>query len=391
MSEIKLYHLSDERHLSKDVILKILLNQDELIYGYFKNSDGRLIMDQITMDNIHDLEDDLEFRLSEESDNKMVGYPMVYDEYESGGVHGNTHKGAWRFCFHLADEYNVRMGRYPELLRNSGVHRHHKDENKLNSNPDNIIRLTASEHATIHANSLAVSHTAENQLRSRAAINFSYIIKMLKDLKGKHGYISEELYDAEKYNYKKTPAKWQRIMEYCDGDLEKLNYMIDNYDSLLDAISEVKRSGKVYLAGGWFDDEQAERLEAVKNIIVDAGFEIFAPKDEALCEPDSDQDWRKIVFDGNCSAINNCSFMVNITDKKDMGTIFEAGLAYALHRPIIYFAETLGNNKFNLMLAQSGVAVASSRDKLKSLLRNPILMECILNNSKYEGFEGDIE
>ena len=54
-------------------------------------------------------------------------------------------------CHHLADEYNVRNNRYTpeELLK---TNRHHKDVNRLNNNPDNIVRLLRSEHSTFHSN-----------------------------------------------------------------------------------------------------------------------------------------------------------------------------------------------------------------------------------------------
>lgn len=154
--------------------------------------------------------------------------------------------------------------------------------------------------------------------------------------------------------------------------------------------SEVINKGRVYIAGGWFDPEQEERLYAVKEILESEGYKVFFPKEEALCKPDSDQDWRKVVFEGNVNAIVGCNFMVNITDKKDMGTIFEAGVGYATKVPIIYFAETLGDGKFNLMLAQSGVAVAQSRDQLRELLNNEDVLTAILSKQTRD-YEGNIE
>jgi DNA gyrase subunit B len=46
----------------------------------------------------------------------------------------------------LADEYNLAHNIYS----NNKPHRHHKDFNKRNNNPDNILRLSKEEHLTLH-------------------------------------------------------------------------------------------------------------------------------------------------------------------------------------------------------------------------------------------------
>lgn len=52
-------------------------------------------------------------------------------------------------CHYLADDYNVRHDKYTaeQLIK---TNRHHKDVNRTNNNPDNIERLTRSEHTKIH-------------------------------------------------------------------------------------------------------------------------------------------------------------------------------------------------------------------------------------------------
>lgn len=152
-----------------------------------------------------------------------------------------------------------------------------------------------------------------------------------------------------------------------------------------------KRKCRVYLAGGWFTPSQEERLYSIKNILEDLGYDIFFPKEEALCSPDSSQDWRQEVFEGNCTAIKNCDFMVCITDEKDMGTIWEAGYARGVSKPIVYFAETLSNNNFNLMLAQSGAAVALSRDMLKTILSDTDIVCQVVRGDKVSEYSGQIE
>lgn len=157
--------------------------------------------------------------------------------------------------------------------------------------------------------------------------------------------------------------------------------------------------GRVYLASGWFNERQEERRAFVKQAIIDAGFDIFSPKDEALVDPTSSQDWREQVFKNNIKGISHAPFMVCITDEKDIGTIMEAGIAYALNIPIVYFAETLGDNPFNLMLAQSGIVACTSREELVKVLNDDNLLNVVLHNLnignsthvRYEDYEGTVE
>ncbi|MEK7506548.1 MAG: ATP-binding protein [Patescibacteria group bacterium] len=65
------------------------------------------------------------------------GYELVFD-----------HKAArWVFTHVLADQYNLENKIYPET---DGPHRHHKDFDKLNNNPGNLVRLGREEHLRIH-------------------------------------------------------------------------------------------------------------------------------------------------------------------------------------------------------------------------------------------------
>ena len=48
----------------------------------------------------------------------------------------------------LADEYNVRFGKYGE--HDNKCHRHHVDHNKRNNNPDNVIRMSPDDHKKHH-------------------------------------------------------------------------------------------------------------------------------------------------------------------------------------------------------------------------------------------------
>ena len=154
-------------------------------------------------------------------------------------------------------------------------------------------------------------------------------------------------------------------------------------------VSEINRKGGVYLASGWFNPEQLERCEYVRDTLKYLGFHVFSPKDENLVSTDSTADSKKQAFVGNLKAIKDSAFMLCITNQKDLGTIFESGYAYAVGTPIVYFAEGL-NGPFNLMLAQSGVHVLTSRDQLSHDLQDVEILYRILTGDRVE-FSGDIE
>lgn len=154
----------------------------------------------------------------------------------------------------------------------------------------------------------------------------------------------------------------------------------------------VNQSGlKVYSANPWFTEEQMERSEYIRTTLLKLGFNVYDPKSEGLVKPSSSVDWRKEVFNHNVKAIEQADFILAVTDGKDMGVCFETGYAYGCGTPIVYFAETLGHNKFNLMLAQSGIAVLTSRDELEATLQDNNFIDSILNNIVYKEYTGNIE
>ncbi|MFA5363057.1 MAG: DNA topoisomerase (ATP-hydrolyzing) subunit B [Candidatus Omnitrophota bacterium] len=67
----------------------------------------------------------------------IEGYEMVF----------NPLTNKWVFSHMLADGYNIENSVYDA---SSGAHKHHADFNKLNNNPDNLIRLPGEVHLAIH-------------------------------------------------------------------------------------------------------------------------------------------------------------------------------------------------------------------------------------------------
>lgn len=156
-------------------------------------------------------------------------------------------------------------------------------------------------------------------------------------------------------------------------------------DSAVARIAKDTFAYDIYFASPFFKPSQVEREEALKDILRSNGLKIFSPKEEIFLSPEASLDERRMVFEGNCKAIRNSMAVFAITDEKDMGTIWEAGYAYGVKRPVIYFAETLGNNQFNLMLAQSGKKVFLDRESVT----REALISAIFND--VDDFKGLIE
>lgn len=124
---------------------------------------------------------------------------------------------------------------------------------------------------------------------------------------------------------------------------------------------------KVYFASPFFNDDQIEREERCKAKLRELGFKVWSPKENCIVTNNFSSEARTKAFQDNIKNIDNADIIFAITDGKDMGTIWEAGYAYAKDKLIIYYCETLGDNKFNLMLAESGTIILLSFDEMDQL------------------------
>ena len=125
-----------------------------------------------------------------------------------------------------------------------------------------------------------------------------------------------------------------------------------------------------YLASPFFNERQVERMESVLSILRLSGNSVFAPYENSVVENQNLQnpEYRARIFTKNIEAIRASRMVLAITNDKDMGTLFEAGYAYGLGIPVVYFAEDL-NGPFNLMLSESGIGVYTDMTELMKAAR----------------------
>lgn len=170
------------------------------------------------------------------------------------------------------------------------------------------------------------------------------------------------------------------------SSVETIDYTLIN-PFIYNTVCKDRNEGHMfYFASPFFNPEQVEREERLKRHLREIGYSIYSPKESCFLSKDAANEDRRKVFNDNCTAIKNSAAVFAITDGKDMGTIWEAGYAASLGKPIFYFAETLGKNQFNLMLAQSGVKVFRSIEEVTE----DTIYHAIVNKHEYV-FEGEIE
>jgi nucleoside 2-deoxyribosyltransferase len=132
---------------------------------------------------------------------------------------------------------------------------------------------------------------------------------------------------------------------------------------------------KIYLASGWFNPVQAEELTQLEKIFDDRAdhFDLASPRRIFICPPNAPKEVQDETFEGNLHHIQTADFLLVNTRDKDIGTIWEAGYAFAHNKPIVYFCAGLpGGAKFNLLLARSGIKVCTSFEQLEDYLDRTI-------------------
>jgi len=136
---------------------------------------------------------------------------------------------------------------------------------------------------------------------------------------------------------------------------------------------------RCYIASGFFNEHQLVDLKIIKEALHQNRVEYYSPMDKLVCPPDAPKEVRRDVFVSNIQEIQNSDFIICNTRDKDIGAIFEAGVAYSTGVPIIYYFNAPKGVKFNLMLSESGAIVTKNLlqlcDAINNLKLNPLYTE----------------
>ncbi|MEK9182926.1 MAG: DNA topoisomerase (ATP-hydrolyzing) subunit B [Patescibacteria group bacterium] len=168
----------------------------------------------------------------------IEGYEMI--------LNPATHK--WIFTHMLADNYNLKNNVYAS---EDGAHKHHIDFNKLNNNPENIVRMPKEEHMEMHRK------LAKKTLHTPSAIAKCNAIKRTPAYRQKISATMKKLGDMLSLRAKK---QWeneeyknfmtQKFLEFYNNNE---NYRLKNNDLL-------NRNQKAYWGDAANRDKQAERV-----------------------------------------------------------------------------------------------------------------------------------
>lgn len=117
---------------------------------------------------------------------------------------------------------------------------------------------------------------------------------------------------------------------------------------------------KVYLASGWFTEEQKRMMDKVRNCLLDCNLEVFAPYYDALM----DESQSREIFECDTGKIRWADFIVAVINVFDPGTIWEWGYAYGIGKPVIAYYEG-PEMKLSPMLEQSYTSLAVGIEQLR--------------------------
>ena len=163
----------------------------------------------------------------------------------------------WIFTHLLADKYNLENNMY---AAETGAHKHHKDFNKLNNNPDNIIRMTTETHLQLHRKHIKLTLHRDEAIEKCNKIKKSpeYRIKISRIMKEKlSGLLSE-----------RAKKQWQNP-EYKNYMVKKfLDFYYSNELYRNETIKILNNAQKEYWLSGDNRKKQSNRVTGnLKSIL----------------------------------------------------------------------------------------------------------------------------
>lgn len=120
-----------------------------------------------------------------------------------------------------------------------------------------------------------------------------------------------------------------------------------------------------YVAGPFFDPEQASSMERLERTLEDHGKKLFKPRFVSQIEEVGPEG----CFADDIAGINAADAVIANLMDEDAGTMFEIGYAYALGKPVYgYRDELTPMDRVNLMVAQAVKMVFAGPEDLAQYL-----------------------
>jgi DNA gyrase subunit B len=288
------------------------------------------------------------------------GYEMVYD----------PHLNRWVFTHCLSDEYNLRNSIYSET---DGSHRHHKDFNKLNNNPENLCRLTKEEHIAMHA------LLAEKNLQRPDVLEKLNAIRQSPEFKEN---IRIKMLAMREALSRRAKAQWENEEYKCFMAKKFLDFYDSNPEYRKNSQKTLQEAQKRYWSAENNRRVQAERVKAffegnkdAKKLLSELAKEQW--NDDALLEWRSNktkEQWtpefrekRKIAYNKTYynSTIKVLRRIYENAGKVDV-TLFEEARKESNNTTILSY-KTFAQRFFDNDDARLAEAVANYNHKIKSI------------------------
>lgn len=128
---------------------------------------------------------------------------------------------------------------------------------------------------------------------------------------------------------------------------------ICNAKDIMETSPTCIKTKKMYFAGPWFDERSMKLYDACEQIQKicenSSPYKVFFPRQQVNNTPLD-------AFIKNVSNIQDADIVVALVSKKDCGTSWEIGMAYALNKAVILlgYDETTFLSHTNVMLAFTG-------------------------------------
>ncbi|MBL7989159.1 MAG: DNA topoisomerase (ATP-hydrolyzing) subunit B [Chlorobi bacterium] len=168
------------------------------------------------------------------------GYEMVW----------NPKSDSWLFTHKLADWYNIWKKNYKN---DDGEHCHHKDFNKRNNNPTNIVRMKADEHLALHRRHAALT------LHHSDAIEKWRATRATPEYRSKMSARMKEPATREMLS-KQAKAQW--------ANTEYKQFMTDRWRAYYNSNAEYRRINQEQLMEaqqGYWSNEENRKLQAART------------------------------------------------------------------------------------------------------------------------------
>ena len=142
---------------------------------------------------------------------------------------------------------------------------------------------------------------------------------------------------------------------------------------------------KIYFAGPWFDERAAVLYSCCQNIEraikLRNKYSIYYPKEEVNNTPHD-------AFLKNVTHIHDCDVVVALVSRKDVGTAWEIGMAYALGKPVylLGYDRSTFLSHTNVMLAFTGKCFTIDK-YAKFLVEGLTESEFVKIDNEWEGIE----